>query len=56
MLVLNNQVRYWAAIRDHFGNSLDFKTFSGFLEPLDRAANLVVPSVSVTCSVRRPGL
>jgi hypothetical protein len=48
--------RYWAAIRDHFGNSLDFKTFSGFLEPLDRAANLVVPSVSVTCSVRRPGL
>jgi hypothetical protein len=47
--------RYWAAIRDHFGQSLDFRTFSAFLEPLDRVANLVVPSVSVTCSVRRPG-
>jgi hypothetical protein len=55
-LIYGGGFRYWAAIRDHFGSSLDFGTFSRFLEPLGRAGNLVVPSVSVTCSVRRPGL
>ena len=48
--------RYWAAIRDHFGDALNFSTFADFLKPLGRVSNLVVPSVSVTCNVKRPGM
>lgn len=48
--------RYWAAIRDHFGDALNASELSDFLKPLGRASNLIVPSVSVTCNLKRPGM
>ena len=48
--------RYWAAIRDHFGDALNVTLFEDLLKPLGRHSNLIVPSVTVVCNVKRPGM
>ncbi len=48
--------RYWAAIRDHFGNALNVALFEDLLKPLGRHSNLIVPSVTVVCNVKRPDM
>lgn len=49
--------RYWAAVRDGLkggDTGLNFETLNAALEPLGRKQNLMIPYVSVACSISRP--